>query len=252
MSLNPSRAGGGAGGIAVGRADCVRAEYAVGGFSVFVFAVFFAAVDFFAGNRGQVFQTAFDKIAEQGDVVFGSDAPADFAFRAGEAGGGLVVAADEEVAAAVQVFVVDVVGEAVVVYADFVVQAAAVVGEADFKVVGTLFFQLFVAVLEGLDGKVFAVVIQLHRGGQAFVVRGGEGEAVGGGEIPQECAGIGKRAFAAVGQIGLRAAAEGGGVAADKFVERGTVVMHGYALPLPACAGFEGEAAEFELFEGKD
>lgn len=85
--------------------------------------------------------------------MFGRNAPADFAFRAGEAGGGLVVAADEEVAAAVQVFVVDVVGEAVVVRADFVVQAAAVVGEADFKVVGTLFFQLFVAVLERLGGE---------------------------------------------------------------------------------------------------
>ena len=73
--------------------------------------------------------------------MFGRDVEADFAFYAGKAGGGLVVAADEEVAAAVQVFVVDVVGKAVVVGADFVVQAAAVVGDADFKIVGTLFFK---------------------------------------------------------------------------------------------------------------
>ena len=72
--------------------------------------------------------------------MFGRDVEADFAFEAAEAGGGLVVAADEEVAAAVQVFVVDVVGKAVVVGADFVVQARAVVGDADFKIVGTLFF----------------------------------------------------------------------------------------------------------------
>lgn len=79
----------------------------------------------------------------------------------------------------------------------------------------------------------FAVVIQLHRRGQAFVVRGGEGEAVGGGEIPQYGAGVGKRAFAAVGQIGLCAAAERGVAAADKFLEGGAVVVHGNALPLP-------------------
>ncbi len=73
--------------------------------------------------------------------MFGRDVEADFAFEAGKASGGLVVAADEEIAAAVQVFVVDVVGKTVVIRADFVVQAAAVVGDADFKVVGALFFK---------------------------------------------------------------------------------------------------------------
>ena len=73
--------------------------------------------------------------------MFGRDVEADFAFEAAEAGGGLVVAADEEITAAVKVFVVDVVGKTVVVGADFVVQAAAVVGDADFKIVGTLFFK---------------------------------------------------------------------------------------------------------------
>ena len=73
--------------------------------------------------------------------MFGRDVETDFTFDAGKAGGGLVVAADEEITAAVKVFVVDVVGKTVVVGADFVVQAAAVVGDADFKIVGTLFFK---------------------------------------------------------------------------------------------------------------
>ena len=38
---------------------------------------------------------------------------------------------------------------------------------------------------ERVGGQVFAVVVQLHRGGQAFVVRDGEREAVVGVEIPQ-------------------------------------------------------------------
>ncbi len=159
--------------MAVGARQGIGAQYAVGRVAVFVGAVFALAVDFFAGDGGQFFQTAFDVVAEQGEFVFGRDVEADFAFEAGKAGGGLVVAADEQVAAAVQVFVVDVVGKAVVVGADFVVQAAAVVGDADFKVVGTLGFEVFVAVLEGVGGQVFAVVVQLHRGGQAFVVRTG-------------------------------------------------------------------------------
>ena len=184
--------------------------------------------------------------------MFGRDVETDFTFDAGKAGGGLVVAADEEITAAVKVFVVDVVGKTVVVGADFIVHPAAVVGDADFKIVGTLFFQGFVAVFEGVGGQVFAVVVELHRRGQALVVRGGEREAVVGMEVPQGGAGIGKRAFAVVAQIGAHAAAEAAFAAFDEVFQRVAVVTDADALPLPARSGFESEAAELELLKGEN
>ena len=105
---------------------------------------------------------------------------------------------------------------------------------------------------ERVGGQVFAVVVKLHRRGQALVVRGGEREAVVGVEIPQGGAGIGKRAFAVVAQIGAHAAAEAAFATFDEVFQRGAVVMHGDALALPACAGFEGEATELELLKGEN
>lgn len=104
---------------------------------------------------------------------------------------------------------------------------------------------------ERVGGRVFAVVVELHRRGQALVVRGGEREAVVGVEIPQGGAGVGKRAGAVVAQIGAHAAAEAAFAAFDEVFQRVAVVTDADALPLPARSGFECEAAEFELLEGK-
>lgn len=105
---------------------------------------------------------------------------------------------------------------------------------------------------ERVGGQVFAVVVKLHRRGQALVVRGGEREAVVGMEIPQGGAGVGKRAGAVVAQIGAHAAAEAAFAAFDEVFQRVAVVTDADALPLPARSGFEQrEAAEFELLEGK-